>query len=134
MDGLLFGKEKAGKKRRHHPKNVMGARKGLCYLCGKYGPTEEHHIFGGPNRRLSEEYGLKVDLCLECHQTGPKAVHRDKETMQMLHELGQQAFENTIGSRDGFVKVFGKNYIEGDEYEQSGEDTQEGQTADVPEV
>lgn len=118
MDGLLFGKEKAGKKRRHHPKNIMGSRKGLCYLCGKYGPTEEHHIFGGPNRRLSEEYGLKVNLCLECHQTGAAAVHRNKETMQMLHELGQQAFENQIGSRDGFMKIFGRNYIEDEDEQQ----------------
>ena len=119
MDELLFGKKQQKKRRRRHPKSIMGSRKGWCYLCDKQGPTEEHHIFGGPNRRLSEEYGLKVDLCRECHQTGAAAVHRNKETMQMLHELGQQAFENQIGSRDGFMKIFGRNYIE-DEDEQQG--------------
>ena len=113
MTELLFGKKPQKKKRQSHPKSILpGNRKDRCYLCGLPGPTEEHHIFGGPNRRLSEEYGLKVDLCRECHQTGAAAVHRNKETMQMLHELGQQAFENQIGSRDGFMKIFGRNYID----------------------
>ena len=112
MGELLFGKEPQKKKRRSHPKSIMGSRKGICYLCGKAGPTEEHHIFGGPNRRLSEEYGIKVDLCMDCHRTGTAAVHRNRETMQRLHELGQQAFENRVGSREGFVKIFGRNYID----------------------
>lgn len=39
-----------------HPPSILGSRKGRCYLCGRYGHTEEHHIFGGPNRTLSEKY------------------------------------------------------------------------------
>lgn len=110
---LLFGKGTKKKKRRHHPKSILpGNRKDRCYLCGLTGPTEEHHIFGGPNRRLSEEYGLKINLCPRCHRTGPAAVHKNQETMKKLHEWGQQAFENQIGSRDGFMKIFGRNYID----------------------
>ena len=46
---------------------------GICYLCGSSGiddmcGLEQHHVFGGPNRKLSERYGLKVYLCGEkCH-------------------------------------------------------------------
>lgn len=40
-------------------KTRMMTQKGECYLCGKIGQTEEHHCFGGPNRKFSEKYGLK---------------------------------------------------------------------------
>ena len=36
---------------------------GRCWLCGRWGWLEEHHIFGGANRKKSEKYGLKR-LCL----------------------------------------------------------------------
>lgn len=60
---------------------------------------------------LSEEYGLKVDLCVECHKFGPHAVHRDPEIMDMLHRQGQEAFETQIGSREEFMKIFGRNWL-----------------------
>lgn len=74
MSGLKFPKEETKKKRMSHPASILGSRKGRCYLCGRYTQTEEHHIFGGPNRTLSEQYGLKVDLCLECNQFGAHEV------------------------------------------------------------
>lgn len=46
-----------------------------CYLCGRMGYLEEHHIFGGPNRKHSEALGLKVHLCPECHRDTRKGVH-----------------------------------------------------------
>ena len=85
MSGLKFPKEETKKKRMSHPASILGSRKGRCYLCSRCGQTQEHHIFGGPNRTLSEKYGLKVYLCLECHATGKHAVHRDKAVMDELH-------------------------------------------------
>ena len=38
---------------------------GRCWLCGRYGLMEEHHIFSGANRKLSEKYGLKVMMSVE---------------------------------------------------------------------
>lgn len=109
--GLKFPKGTAKKKRRSHPASILGSRKGRCYLCGKYGSTEVHHIFGGPNRTLSEDYGLKVDLCLECHQFGPHAVHKDSAVMEELHRQGQEAFEAQQGSREEFRKTFGRSWL-----------------------
>lgn len=63
------------------------------------------------NRTLSEQYGLKVDLCLECHQFGAHAVHKDQAVMDELHRLGQEAFESQIGSREQFRKIFGRNWL-----------------------
>ena len=114
QEGLLFPKEKQKKKRKRHKKSVIpGNRKGICYLCGKHGYTHEHHIFFGKgNRRNSEEYGLKVYLCVECHETGPEAVHTCERTRRYLEKIAQKEFEKKIGSREEFGKAFGENYLE----------------------
>ena len=81
-----------------------------CYICG-YPFTEEHHIFGGANRKNSEEYGLKVKLCHRHHQDHKEGVHHNKELMTHLHEVGQREFEKTH-SREEFIKIFGRNYLD----------------------
>lgn len=72
--------------------------------------TEEHHIFGAANRKLSEKYGLKVQLCIYHHREGKEAVHNNHEKMMLLKALGQQAFNEHYPDKD-FMKIFGKNYI-----------------------
>ena len=87
----------------------------ICYLCGANGTMDAlhwHHVFGGPNRRNSEKFGLKVRLCgQKCHENGPNAVHRNKEINHMIKAAGQQAFESVHGDRQEFVRLFGKNYL-----------------------
>lgn len=96
-------------------KSIMQDRDGICYECKRYatkGYMHEHHVFGGSNRKLSEIYGLKVYLCYECHEDNIKGVHgQNKKLMDRLHMEGQRAFENQWGSREAFVKIFGKNYL-----------------------
>ena len=91
-----------------------------CFLCGRICYTERHHIFGGTaNRRLSEEDGLVVDLCPDCHNRPPNGVHFNKERMQELHRYGQQFWENVQTAkgmsheeaRKAFMKRYGKNYL-----------------------
>lgn len=85
---------------------------GNCFLCKRWRPLERHHIFGASNRKKSEKYGLTVDLCAECHRTGKKAAHKNFETMQYLHEYGQQlAMEKHNLSAEEFRSIFGMNYI-----------------------
>lgn len=108
---LKFPKGKKTKKRKTSSKSILRSCKGICFICGEHGQTEEHHIFGGANRWLSEKYGLKVDLCPECHRTGKTAVHNSSCIMEALHKTGQEAFEEQIGSRTEFRTIFGKNYL-----------------------
>lgn len=87
-----------------------------CWLCHRNGcgdPLDKHHIFGGANRNKSERYGLYVYLCHHrCHENGEKAVHRDPETAQKLHEYGQRlAMEEQGWTADEFRFEFGKNYL-----------------------
>ena len=81
-----------------------------CYICHNSFSLEEHHIFGGSNRKWSEKYGLKVYLCHNCHNEPPNGVHFNQELMEALHKIGQEKFEETH-SRDEFMKLFGRNYL-----------------------
>ena len=87
----------------------MDSEKGTCFLCGKRGPTERHHIFGGANRKWSEKYNLVVHLCHECHNEPPNGVHFNSERMNALRALGQEEFEKTH-THEEFMKIFGRNY------------------------
>lgn len=91
-----------------------------CFLCGRNGYSdrlEKHHIFGGPNRNLSDKYGLVVWLCGDrCHRNGKQSAHQSSSTRLMLHKYGQMKWmrENN-GTIEDFRSLFGKNYLEGKE-------------------
>ena len=95
---MAFPKTGKKKKRKIHKKSILNSQKGICYLCarlnGDYSvkQTEEHHIlFGAGQRAISEENGLKVDLCIEHHRTGQQAVHNshaDPVLCKRLEEAG----------------------------------------------
>lgn len=83
----------------------------VCFLCGSRVGLEEHHIFGGANRKWSEAYGLKVWLCgIQCHREGMNSVHKNRAVSDRLKRLGQIAFE-ARHTHEEFMKIFGKNYL-----------------------
>lgn len=84
----------------------------VCLVCHTTQNLESHHIFPGPRKHLSEEYGLKAWLCHE-HHTGIHGVHFDKVFMQELKELGQMVFTEKYGDAL-FFERFGKNYLKGE--------------------
>ena len=89
-----------------------------CYLCimlhedyDKRRDLEEHHVFGGSNRKLSEFYGLKIYLCHDHHneQSCPESIHHNKTIRLMVQAYAQKQFE--IRHPDlNFREIFGKNY------------------------
>lgn len=101
----------------------MHYRDGTCYLCrllGRKPPDayrEEHHVFNGPNRKLSEHYGLKVYLCIAHHTIGQEAVHNNADNMLLLKKEGQKAFIRHYPEKD-FKSIFGKNYLEPEDLEE----------------
>jgi len=80
-----------------------------CWVCGRVTGLEKHHVMGGPNRRLSEEYGLTVWLCRE-HHTGDTGVHHDRDLSLQLRQAAQVAFERDH-SREEWMRIFGRNYL-----------------------
>ena len=115
---MRFPKLKHRKKRKKHKKSILHCKDGTCYLCMKLNEdyrihpvVHEHHIYGGPNRSISEKEGLKVYLCLAHHIDGQQAVHNNQKNMRILQEDGQRVFERTH-SREEFMDLFGRNYLD----------------------
>lgn len=108
---------------------IPGDNPGECYICSHYGrppealreecahrgaatpqQIEEHHIFGGPFRKFSEHYGIKVHLCTYHHTSGSEAVHNNRTWDLRLKQIGQKAFEERY-SHGMWMQVFERDYI-----------------------
>lgn len=83
-----------------------------CYICRTNKNLHEHHIIHGPNRNNSEKYGLKVWLCSYHHNMGgTNGVHGDAKKDLYFKRLAQRKFEESH-TREEFMQIFGKNYLE----------------------
>lgn len=96
------------KKQRKAVKHTPVEKK--CYLTGATTGLHKHHIFGGANRKLSEQYGLYVYLIPEYHNMSDKGVHFNREFALELKRYGQAKFEQEH-SRDEFIRLFKRNYL-----------------------
>ena len=93
---------------------IMDTKPSECFLCGRWCRTHKHHIYGGANRKLSEREGLYVYLCPACHNMSRDGVHMNAEKNRALQVAGQRRYEETH-SRQDFMQIFGRNYIEEEE-------------------
>lgn len=94
-------------------KSIIQKDKDRCYICGKNGnidPLDEHHVYAGANRKLSEQYGLKVYLCHNsCHLYG---VHKDGDmALELKKNVQEKAMKYYGWTVDDFIAIFGKSYI-----------------------
>lgn len=90
-------------------KSIIQSEK-KCFFC-QSPHVEEHHLYFGAKRKLSEKYGLKVWLCPAHHRTGPVSPHRNREVDLELKMMGQRKFEETH-TREEFMRIFGRNYLD----------------------
>ncbi|NCC68222.1 MAG: hypothetical protein EOM14_08535 [Clostridia bacterium] len=81
---------------------------GNCFICGKWKPLDIHHIYGNSNRKHSELYGHTIRICRDCHTD---LHHRNPQNYEYLKRDFQRIHEQTY-SREHFMKVFGKNYLD----------------------
>ncbi len=82
-------------------------KRGICKRCHTYGPTEFHHIFGGPKRKASERHDFVLELCQECHQH----LHRHPGAALIYKQQCQREWEAAF-SRAGWMNMMHKNYLE----------------------
>ena len=88
--------------------SVLQTTRERCFLCGRQGVTEEHHVLHGhSNRKNAEKYGLKVYLCPMCHRN----LHDRGECDLYLIQYAQKYFEANLGDRDAFRRIFGKSWL-----------------------
>ena len=92
---------------------IQDKKSGRCYLCGAQGVLlEEHHVFGGGCRKLSEHFGLKVYLCHPCHNEPPKGVHFNREEREKLQARVQKIAMRHFGwTTEDFIRIYGRNYV-----------------------
>ena len=84
----------------------------ICSVCGKRitGARNLHHIMNGTAyRKKSDEDGLVVYLHPTCHQW----LHNHPMSMRTFKQRAQRYYEENIGTREQFIKRYGKNYLEG---------------------
>lgn len=81
-----------------------------CYLTRRTDNLHEHHIFGGPLRRVSEDNGFKVFLTADYHNMSGLGVHFNRELDLRLKRACQAKFEETH-TRAEFMQLIGRNYL-----------------------
>ncbi len=120
-----------GKKRQQSKKKPIKLTKGYpkvksimqeksdkrCYLCmlldGDYREhayTEEHHVLFGNQHKLSDWYGLRVNLCLNHHRIGSEAVHNNQKNAEILKAKAQERFMEVYPKKD-WMEIVGKDYL-----------------------
>ena len=88
---------------------------GTCMFTGNI-QVERHHIFGGSSRKASEKYGFVVPLWYAIHPNGANfdtaRFGKYQEPFDTyLKRTAQGYFEDNYGSREEFIKIFGRSYL-----------------------
>lgn len=73
--------------------------------------VERHHVFGGSNKENSEKYGFIAPLRTDLHPNGVHAGQSAKLVDIELKQTCQRYYEEHYGTRDQFIKEFGKSYV-----------------------
>ena len=74
------------------------------------GRCHVHHVFSGSGRRRkSEQFGYLVALTPQAHFTLHE--HPNQLLDLLLKRNAQKHFEEHIGTRDDFIKEFGKSWL-----------------------
>jgi Zn-finger protein len=83
-----------------------------CYFCESQQNLHCHHIFFGANRKISEQNGFKVWLCMDCHE-GTDGVHgkNGHEKDIKLKQAAQTAYEDLGHTTEQFRQLIGKSYL-----------------------
>jgi hypothetical protein len=81
-----------------------------CYITGS-NHIAIHHVFGGSNRKLSEQFGFLLPLRPDWHNTSNYGVHFNRELDLKFKRLAQTYFEENKGTRTAFRELFGKSWL-----------------------
>ena len=79
-----------------------------CFLCDNTYQLTWDEIFKGSNRQTSMKYGFCIRLCLNCH----RRINEDYDYINYWKKEAQKYYESNYGSREDFIKAFGRNYLD----------------------
>ena len=87
-------------------KSILQDKK-VCYFCDAINYLEDHHIYGGSLRKISEKNGFKCYLCKHCHD---EVTAYKNWKNYYLKRICQEKYQETH-TYDEFMKLIGRNYI-----------------------
>ena len=83
-----------------------------CYVCGYTEGLHKHHIFYGRGiRPISEKHGCWVYLCYRHHNMSDYGVHFNHLLDMELKQTCQKKWEKRNGTREDFIRTFGRSYL-----------------------
>lgn len=93
----------------NHKVSILQGKKKECYITGATEGLEQHHIYMGKNRTISDDNGFWVWLHYKIH----KDLHsKDGHNLDMkLKRECQEAYEKKH-TRKEFMQLIGRNYLE----------------------
>ena len=80
-----------------------------CIICGNE-KDNLHEIIYGRNRLNSMKYGFVIPLCFD-HHVGNRGIHSNRDLDLFYRKECQKYFEENIGDRLDFIRIFGQNYL-----------------------
>ena len=84
-----------------------------CMFTGS-ATVERHHVFygmGGGMKEKCEKYGFIAPLRPDLHPNGVFAGKDSKKVDLKLKTMCQKYYEEHCGTREQFIKEFGKSYL-----------------------
>ncbi len=74
--------------------------------------SHKHHVFGGANRKFSEEDKLYIYLMPKMHNMSDYGIHFNKDFMDYAHKIGQRTWQEYYSKTEkDFRKRYGKSYL-----------------------
>lgn len=67
-----------------------------------------HHVFGAANKANSEKYGFIIPLRADWHDMADYGIHFDREFDLRIKRECQEYWLANYGTKEEFIKVFGK--------------------------
>ena len=84
-----------------------------CYITGRTDNLHLHHIyFGHGLRKISDREGFVVYLTGELHNQSNQGVHFNRQFDLHLKRCCQKVYESQGHTREEFIKLIGRNYLE----------------------
>lgn len=70
-----------------------------------------HHVFGGPNRKKSDQDGFIIPLRPDYHNMGDHGIHSNRDMDIHYKQECQKYFESHVGTRKEFIARYGKSWL-----------------------
>ena len=83
-----------------------------CYVTHRTDGLQLHHIYFGPNRKISDQNGFTIWLRWDRHIADSpfKTPHNDRDTDLKYKRDCQAKYEETH-TREEFIALIGKSYL-----------------------